>query len=134
MFPPVRAGRQERRVNNLYKHLGLHREPDHRKSTLSRPCRLLMMYSKNDLDKLFNDYNVQENIDILHKIVTDAKERRARGETRKDAWREDLDPRVAVCAKTGPILEKETQRLKELLAEVCGTSLRFVPPKAYAYP
>ncbi|KAG2011697.1 hypothetical protein CC2G_011785 [Coprinopsis cinerea AmutBmut pab1-1] len=71
----------------------------------------------NDLDKLFNDYNVQENIDILHKIVTDAKERKAKGETRKDAWREDLDPHVAVCAKTGPILEKEIQRLKQQLAE-----------------
>ncbi|KAH6915844.1 hypothetical protein BKA70DRAFT_471368 [Coprinopsis sp. MPI-PUGE-AT-0042] len=71
----------------------------------------------NDLDKLFTDYNVQDNVDKLHKIVTDAKERRTKGETRQDAWKEDLDPRVAVVAKTAPVLEKEVQRLKELLAE-----------------
>ncbi|TFK18974.1 hypothetical protein FA15DRAFT_674851 [Coprinopsis marcescibilis] len=71
----------------------------------------------NDLDKLFTDYNVHENIDILHKIVTDAKDRKARGETRKDAWREDLNPRIAVGAKTTPILEKEILRLKQQLAE-----------------
>jgi hypothetical protein len=65
---------------------------------------------------------VQENVDILHKIVTDAKERRNKGETRQDAWRENLDTRVATVAKTAPVLEKEVQRLKELLAQVFGGS------------
>lgn len=55
---------------------------------------------------------------MLHKIVMDAKERRTKGETRKDAWRENLDTRVATAAKTAPVLEKEVQRLKELLAQV----------------
>ncbi|KAJ2934871.1 hypothetical protein H1R20_g2235, partial [Candolleomyces eurysporus] len=70
-----------------------------------------------DLDKLFRDYNVQENIDILHKIVADAKERKARGEVRKDAWREDLDPRVSACAKTIPVLEQDVARLRRQLKE-----------------
>ncbi|KAF5335975.1 hypothetical protein D9611_006380 [Ephemerocybe angulata] len=71
-----------------------------------------------DLDKLFKeDYNVQESIDILHKIVQDAKERKARGEVRKDAWRENLNPRTSVCAKTIPVLEKDVARLKKQLEE-----------------
>ncbi|KAF9005971.1 hypothetical protein BDQ17DRAFT_1352491 [Cyathus striatus] len=71
-----------------------------------------------DLDKLFKDYNVQENIDILHRIVNEAKDRKARGEQGKDIWKEDLEPRVAVCARTVPVLEAEVQRLRGSLAEV----------------
>ncbi|KAF8636426.1 hypothetical protein AX17_003608 [Amanita inopinata Kibby_2008] len=68
-----------------------------------------------DLDKLFKDYNVQENIDTLHRIVLEAKDRKATGEVRKDAWKEDLEPRAAVCARTIPILTAEAQRLRESL-------------------
>ncbi len=49
--------------------------------------------SQRDLDKLFNDYNIQESIDTLHKVVNDAKERKSRGEDGKDAWKDNLDPR-----------------------------------------
>lgn len=70
------------------------------------------------MERLFKEYNVQENIDILHKIVADAKERKARGEVRKDAWREDLDPRISVVARTTPVLEKDVARLKQQLKEV----------------
>jgi len=69
-----------------------------------------------DLDKLFKEYNVQENIDNLHRIVLEAKDRIASGETRKDSWKEDLDPRVAVSARTIPRLEAEAQQLRERLA------------------
>ena len=75
-------------------------------------------YPQRDLDKLFKDYNVQENIDTLHRIVLEAKERKALGEVRKDAWKEDLDPRTAVCARTIPHLESEAERLRERLAAV----------------
>ncbi|KIL69439.1 hypothetical protein M378DRAFT_21594 [Amanita muscaria Koide BX008] len=68
-----------------------------------------------DLDKLSKDYNVQENVDTLHRIVLEAKERKASGEVSKDAWRQDLDPRTAVCARTIPQLESEVQRLRESL-------------------
>lgn len=61
---------------------------------------------------------VQENIDILHRVVTEAKDRKATGNIGKDVWREDLEPRSAVCARTVPILEQETKRLREVLAAV----------------
>ncbi|GLB43395.1 putative nnf1 [Lyophyllum shimeji] len=70
----------------------------------------------NDLEKLFKDYSVQENIDILHTVVNEAKERKARGEVGQDVWTENLEPRVAVCARTVPILESEVKRLRKALA------------------
>lgn len=74
--------------------------------------------SQRDLDKLFNDYNIQESIDTLHKVVNDAKERKLRGEDGKDAWKDNLDPKVAVCARTVPLLNSEAKRLRKLIAEV----------------
>lgn len=74
--------------------------------------------SKRDLDKLFNDYNIQESIDTLHKVVNDAKERKSRGEDGKDTWKDNLDPKVAVCARTVPVLNSEARRLRKLIAEV----------------
>lgn len=74
--------------------------------------------SQRDLDKLFKDYSIQENIDILHRVVNEAKDRKATGQIGNDVWKEDLEPRVAVCARTVPILESEVKRLQETLAEV----------------
>lgn len=74
--------------------------------------------AQRDLDKLFKDYVVQENIDILHRVVTEAKDRKAKGDIGKDVWREDLEPRAAVSARTVPILEQETKRLCDTLAAV----------------
>jgi hypothetical protein len=70
---------------------------------------------------MFKKYIVQENIDILHKIVTDAKDRKLRGEARKDTWQEHLEPKVAVCARTIPVLTSETMRLREQIAKVLHT-------------
>jgi len=70
------------------------------------------------LDKLFKDYNVQENVDILHKVVTDAKERKASGTVGKSVWKDNLDPRVAVAARTVPVLTSEADRLRALTAQV----------------
>jgi hypothetical protein len=78
---------------------------------------------QRDLDKLFNDYNVQENIDTLHKIVTEAKERNVQSLEAKDAWKPDLDPKIAVAARTIPVLNSEAQRLRVLVAEVCSDAL-----------
>jgi len=71
-----------------------------------------------DLDEMFKKYNVQENIDILHKIVTDAKDRKLMGDARKDIWQDHLDPKVAVCARTIPVLNSEAARLRDLIAKV----------------
>lgn len=59
---------------------------------------------------------VQENIDILHRVVIEAKDRKAKGNIGKDVWQEDLEPRAAVCGRTVPILEQEAKRLRESLA------------------
>jgi hypothetical protein len=89
-------------------------------------CNTAHIHStKRDLDKLFKDYNVQENIDVLHKLVTDAKGRKTQGELGKDVWKEDLEPRVAVCARTMPILDAEVRRLREQLAEVRDNSFDY---------
>ena len=78
----------------------------------------LTSFLQRDLDKLFKDYNVQENVDALHKIVTDAKDRKAYGNMGNDTWKGDLDPRVAVCARTVPVLTSEAERLRAKVAEV----------------
>ena len=51
-------------------------------------------------------------------MVTDAKERKAKGDIESDVWREDLEPRTAVCARTVPILDREAKMLRESLAVV----------------
>lgn len=73
---------------------------------------------KRDLEKLFNDYNIRESIDTLHKVVNDAKERKLRGEAGKDTWQDNLDPKVAVCARTVPVLTSEAARLRTLISQV----------------
>ncbi|KAJ3516176.1 hypothetical protein NLJ89_g1282 [Agrocybe chaxingu] len=71
-----------------------------------------------DLDKLFKDYNVQENVDILHQVVNDGKERKANKAAGNDTWKDKLDPRVAVAARTIPILSAEATRLRALIAQL----------------
>lgn len=77
------------------------------------PCPELC--SQDDITQLFEKYGVRENIDILHKIVTEAK---ARKDVTKDVWREDLQPEGAICARTIPVLEAEAAQLEETLARV----------------
>ncbi|KAH9988893.1 hypothetical protein BJV77DRAFT_722323 [Russula vinacea] len=76
-------------------------------------------------NKLFEQYDVQKNVDILHQVVTDARARRQRGETADgggstgvDSWRADLQPRAAVRARTIPVLERERDLLRARLAEM----------------
>ena len=86
-----------------------------------RGCVLARSHGKflqRDLDKLFKDYNIQESIDILHKVVNDAKERKARGDAEKDTWKDNLEPKVAVCARTVPVLNSEAGRLRNLISQV----------------
>ncbi|KIM57225.1 hypothetical protein SCLCIDRAFT_1219691 [Scleroderma citrinum Foug A] len=67
-------------------------------------------------ETLFKDFDVRENINILHAVVTEARNRKQREEVdRPDLWREDLDPRAAVRARTVPILQAEAERLRATL-------------------
>ncbi|KAG7445940.1 uncharacterized protein BT62DRAFT_1076352 [Guyanagaster necrorhizus] len=74
--------------------------------------------SFRDLDKLFQRLNVQENIDTLHRIVEESKERKQRNIEAKDQWREELEPRAAISARTIPKLEEENIRLREMLSQI----------------
>lgn len=87
--------------------------------------------NQRELQKLFNEYgDVQDNIILLHRLVEDAKARKDRDETRKDIWRDELEPRAAICARTVPQLEEETRRLKERLSKVRLSSFLI---QKYAY-
>ena len=81
------------------------------------------MGTQTNTNKLFEQYDVQKNVDILHQVVTEARARRQRGETgdgstRVDGWRADLQPRAAVRARTIPALKRERDSLRARLAEV----------------
>ncbi|KAG6332660.1 hypothetical protein ID866_6428 [Astraeus odoratus] len=70
-------------------------------------------------EALFKDFNVRENINTLHSVVTDARARKQRGDIhRKDLWKENLDPRAAVRARSVPLLQAETDRLRATLKKL----------------
>lgn len=85
-------------------------------------CFFLLL--KDNTNKLFEEYDVQKNLDTLHQVVTEARERRQRGESSgagagaEDLWRADLQPRTAVRARTVPALERERDALRARLADV----------------
>lgn len=59
---------------------------------------------------------MRESINVLHGVVTDARARKQRDETEgKDIWKEDLEPRAAVRARTVPMLESDVEKLKATL-------------------
>ena len=58
------------------------------------------------------------NVDRLHAVITEAKERQKEGYTGKDVWKEDLKPDAATRARIVPLLEEERERLKTQLEEV----------------
>ncbi|CAL1715548.1 unnamed protein product [Somion occarium] len=71
-------------------------------------------------EELLIQFNVRENLDKLHAIVTEARARKQseNGYDGKDVWRENIHPRAAVRAKTVPLLEQERDRLKAELAKL----------------
>ncbi|KAH8097015.1 hypothetical protein BXZ70DRAFT_943956 [Cristinia sonorae] len=79
------------------------------------------------VDELLTQFNVKESLDRLHAVVTEAKARKRMGEPYEghDLWRENLPPRAAVRARTIPVLEKERDRLKGMLAELDDSNMRL---------
>ncbi|KAF8921914.1 hypothetical protein CPB85DRAFT_1265090 [Mucidula mucida] len=73
--------------------------------------------SSRELEGLFAKYDVRNNINLLHRVLREAEERINRGEDPKDAWRDGLDPRAAIAARTIPKLEEETRQLRATLAQ-----------------
>ncbi|KAI5124238.1 hypothetical protein M0805_005087 [Coniferiporia weirii] len=75
-------------------------------------------------DELFVRYNARENIDIMHAVVTEARERQKAGQAPgPDAWRANLEPRTAVRARTVPLLRQEKAALEAQLAELEAENL-----------
>ena len=80
---------------------------------------------------MFKKYNVKENLDNLHAVVTAARTRKQTDYDGNDVWREDLQPRAAVRARTIPVLEKERERLRVELAQVSGVLTMCSPRGGY---
>ncbi|KAK7466349.1 hypothetical protein VKT23_005077 [Stygiomarasmius scandens] len=78
--------------------------------------------SLRDYENLFEQYNLQDNLDAFHQIISEAKQRKADETVGKDVWREDLEPVGLVCARTVPDLEAEAERLREAVAAMEETN------------
>ncbi|KAH9931938.1 uncharacterized protein B0H18DRAFT_988750 [Fomitopsis serialis] len=63
-------------------------------------------------EQLLKQYNVRENLDSLHAVVTESRAKKQAGYDGRDVWREDLHPSAAVRARTIPLLDKERDRLR----------------------
>ena len=61
---------------------------------------------------------MEQNLNKLHAVVTEARARKRTGYDGKDVWNESLHPGAAVRARTIPLLEAEKQRLQAQLDEV----------------
>ena len=124
MLSPLVRGAAQRRRGRVQNRLELHRNTHHRTLLLlSMPCLSFIFLTQNDTNKLFEQYDVQKQIDVLHGVVTKARARRQRGETPgADRWRGDLQPREAVRAQTTTTLERERDLLRARLAQVTSIS------------
>ncbi|KAI0917965.1 hypothetical protein AcV5_002760 [Taiwanofungus camphoratus] len=76
-------------------------------------------------EELLRQFNVKENLDNLHAVVTEARSRKQTNYNGKDVWREDLHPSAAVRARTIPLLEQERDRLLVELKELDSHNLQL---------
>ncbi|KAJ3479161.1 hypothetical protein NLI96_g9252 [Meripilus lineatus] len=97
---------------------GMTASPSHRTSLGPVSCAL-----QNKCEELLTQFTVKDNLDRLHAVVTEARARKQTGYTGKDVWKEDLQPRAAVRARTIPLLEQERDRLMAELAELDSNNL-----------
>ncbi|GBE86132.1 hypothetical protein BKA93DRAFT_806183 [Sparassis latifolia] len=72
----------------------------------------------DNCEMLFEQFNVRENLDRLHAVVTEARARKQTGYDEKDVWKEDLQPDAAVWARTIPVFEAERDRLRAELEQL----------------
>ena len=71
-------------------------------------------------DQLLADHDAAVATDILHEIILEgrAKKQMRQHQNAKDVWTSNLDPRVAVHARTVPVLESERDRMLSELDKV----------------
>ncbi|KAK7012239.1 hypothetical protein R3P38DRAFT_3020048 [Favolaschia claudopus] len=94
--------------------------------TFNQVAEYIEAASKSNLEGIFKEYDLQTNIDILDKIVTDAKARKASDNIGPNVWTSNLHPRSAVCGRTIPILQAQAERLRESLAEIEAENVTLV--------
>jgi len=86
-----------------------------------------MQYSiEQQTEAMLTQYSAAEAIDTLHKCVLEAKEAQKNGTEPKDAWRDELAPRIAVRARTVPVLEEERDRMRKDLENLEQENLRLI--------
>ncbi|TFY66329.1 hypothetical protein EVG20_g4757 [Dentipellis fragilis] len=100
-------------------------QPEGAEAVFGTVSRFVESQITTQCNELFATYDVKNNVDKLHEVVTEARARKRRGETGKDVWREDLDPRSAVRARVVPVLEAERDRLKDQLAKMRKQNLEL---------
>ncbi|KIY62721.1 hypothetical protein CYLTODRAFT_404200 [Cylindrobasidium torrendii FP15055 ss-10] len=71
--------------------------------------------TRNQIETIFEQYRVQENITVMHRAILDAERRKREGTTRKDAWKDGRAPQDIAAASTIPILQAEKNRLNAIL-------------------
>ncbi|CAK5274002.1 unnamed protein product [Mycena citricolor] len=79
--------------------------------------------NQRNFEALFNEYDLQNKIDILDKMVRDAKTRKASGDLGPDVRSDEMRPQSAVYGRTVPILRAEIARVRSLHAKMEGQNL-----------
>ncbi|KAJ7178953.1 hypothetical protein C8R46DRAFT_1071976 [Mycena filopes] len=99
------------------------RTKDGAMQTFNQVADYIESANQRDLESLFQEYDLQNNVDILDKMVSEAKARKASGKIGPNVWTENLHPRAAVAGRTIPVLEAQAKRLRESLAELEAENL-----------
>ncbi|KAI0316185.1 hypothetical protein OF83DRAFT_1173143 [Amylostereum chailletii] len=100
-------------------------QPKTSEGVFSTVSQYMERHITEETNKVFARDRVQERLDRMHAVVTEARARHQSGEVRADVWREDLDPRTAVRARTIPVLESEADRLRAQLASMEEENMRL---------
>ncbi|KAH7913825.1 hypothetical protein BJ138DRAFT_536290 [Hygrophoropsis aurantiaca] len=91
-------------------------EPDGAIGVFNTVSRHMEDQISSNCENAFVETNVQGGINILHAVVSEARVRKQRGETTgPDLWREDLNPRAAVRARSTRIMQSEVEKLRATL-------------------
>lgn len=78
----------------------------------------LTAHPQEHSQRYLDSYHAPAAIDTLHEATVAAKARDLASPPPKDAWRPNLEPRAVVRARLAPLMEREQQRMLQVLREV----------------
>ncbi|KAJ7507825.1 hypothetical protein B0H11DRAFT_1968817 [Mycena galericulata] len=96
------------------------------RQTFAQVANYIESTTKRDLEKIFEEYELKKNVDILDKVVSEARARRKSGEIGPNVWTENLQPRSGVRGRGIPILEAQAKRLGDSLAKLEAENLALL--------